>query len=403
MVGIVVCNMDGFMVGIILVVLDGVIMQELRIILHKDMGDSIMTYPNLIIRLDYIEENAKSISSICGAKGIDVCGIVKGVHSEPKVAQAMLKGGVKQIGDARIGNLKRLKQAGIEVPLLLTRIPMLSEVEALVKYTDISLNSELKTIKEIDATCIKLRKKHKVVLMCDLGDLREGYIDQKSLIETALKIEAMQGVILAGVGTNLGCYGSIKPTCKNLNELVDIAGAIEHKIGRPLEIVSGGASSTLPLILEGCVPKGINHLRIGESILLARDLPDLWKVPLPGTHQDTVVIEAEIVELKRKPSHPIGEIFIDAFGNTPIYEDRGWETRAIVALGRQDFAMMDQLIPTDDEVELIGCSSDHLIVALPEQTVHEIGDVLQFEMYYGPMLFLSGADHIHKTYVTENL
>jgi len=362
-----------------------------------------MTYPNLIIRLDHIKENAKQITGYCRKSHIKVCGVVKGVHSEPKVANAMIQGGVEQIGDARIGNLKRLKESGIKVPLLLTRIPMLSEIEELVQHTDISLNSELKTVEAINSMCIKIGRKHKVVLMCDLGDLREGFIDQTVLVETALKIEAMQGVVLAGLGTNLGCYGSIKPTCKNLNELVVLAQTIESKINRKLEIVSGGASSTLPLILDGCVPQGINHLRLGESILLAKDLPDLWNVPLPGTHQDTVVVEAEIVELKRKPSHPIGEIFIDAFGNTPIYEDRGWQNRAIVALGRQDFAMMDQLVPVNKEIELIGCSSDHLIVSLPDISSHDVGDVLQFEMYYGPMLFLSGADHIHKTFVSENL
>ncbi len=119
---------------------------------------------------------------------------------------------------------------------------------------------------------------------------------------------------------------------------------------------------------------------------------------MPGTHQDTVLVEAQIVEMKRKPSHPIGDIFIDAFGNTPIYEDRGWETRAILALGRQDFAMMDQLIPKDKGLHLVGCSSDHLIVSIENTSKYEVGDVVQFEMFYGPMLFLSGAEHIQKTY-----
>ena len=403
MVGPHVCYMVGFMVGITLPLLDGVFIHLLCIILHNDTGGKTMTYPNLIIRLNYIKENAKHITNLCASNGVKVCGIVKGVHSEPKVAKAMVQGGVAQIGDARIGNLKRLKTSGVNVPLLLTRIPMVSEIEDVVQYADISLNSEIKTIQAINKICIQKNKKHAVVLMCDLGDLREGFIDPQKLLESSIEIEAMQGVTLAGLGTNLGCYGSIKPTCKNLGDLVDLAETIEEKIGRTLDIISGGASSSLPLLIDGCMPKRVNHLRIGESILLARDLPDLWKVPLPGTHQNTMVIEAEIVEIKRKPSHPIGDIFIDAFGNTPSYEDRGWETRAIVAMGRQDFAMMDQLLPLDQGIDLVGCSSDHLIVSISKERAYEVGDILQFEMYYGPMLFLSGADHIHKTYVTEIL
>jgi predicted amino acid racemase len=364
-----------------------------------EVGEIIMTYPNLVVRLDYIKENAHSIVSACDKKGISVCGIVKGMHSEPKVAQAMVSGGVRQIGDARLMNLKALSEAGVEVPLLLTRIPMLSEVEELVKHVDISLNSEMKTVSAIDQACIEQEKAHKVVLMCDLGDLREGYFDKEELIKNAIQIEEMKGAELAGIGTNLGCYGSIKPNCENLTDLVKLAGEIEARIGRTLEIVSGGATSSLPLVFEERIPKGINHLRIGEAILLARDLPDIWKVELPGTHMDTVKIEAQIVEIKKKPSYPVGEIFIDAFGNRPHYEDRGWETRAILALGRQDFAMMDQLIPCDDSIKLVGCSSDHLIVSLQETAEYAVGDILAFEMYYGPMLFLSGADHIRKTFV----
>jgi len=360
-------------------------------------------YPNLIVRLDYIEDNAREISSRCRCENVGVCGIVKGMHSAPEVAKAMIRGGVSQIGDARLGNLKNLKMAGIDLPLLLTRIPMPSEVDALIESADISLNSEMTTIKAIDEACIKQNLHHKIVLMCDLGDLREGFIEKEELIQSAIEIENMSGVILAGVGTNLGCYGAVKPTINNLNDLVELAGIIENYIGRSLEIISGGATSTLPMVYEGILPKGVNHLRIGEGILLARDLPDIWNVELPGTHKDTVLIEAQIVELKRKPSHPIGEIFIDAFGNTPEYEDRGWETRAILALGRQDFAFMEQLIPRNEEIKLIGSSSDHLIVTVPEASNYSVGDVMEFEMYYGPMLFLSGADHIHKTFVNDQL
>lgn len=221
-----------------------------------------MNYPNLIIRLDYIKENAKAVADACKKKDISVCGIVKGLHSDPKVAQAMLEGGVDQIGDARIGNLKRLKDAGVKASTLLTRIPMPSEVADMIQVADISLNSELKTIQAIDRACLDMGLNHKIVLMYDLGDLREGFISKAELLQTALQVEGMKGVELAGVGTNLGCYGSIKPTRKNLSELVDLATTIEKKIGRKLEIVSGGATSSLPLVYDDDMPKGVNHLRL---------------------------------------------------------------------------------------------------------------------------------------------
>lgn len=355
-------------------------------------------YPNLIYKLGHIEDNAKYINNLCTDHDITLCGVVKGVHSDPEISKTFVRTGISQIGDARIGNLKRLKKLGLDVMLFLTRLPMPSEIHELINHVDISLNSEISTIRQINLLCREKDIHHKIILMCDVGDLREGIMDHETLINAALEIELMSHVELSGIGTNLGCYGSIKPTSTNLGILVELAERIESRIERKLDFISGGATSSLPLLLEGQMPDRINHLRIGEGILLARDLPSLWNVKLEGSRIDTMVIEAQIVELKRKPSHPIGEIFIDAFGGRPQYEDRGYEMRAILALGRQDFVFFDQLIPIDQNVNMIGSSSDHLIVSLPDDTHYSVGDVMQFEMFYGPMLFLSGADHVNITY-----
>ena len=56
---------------------------------------------------------------------------------------------------------------------------------------------------------------------------------------------------------------------------------------------------------------------------------------MPGTRQDTVKLVAEVIELKRKPSMPIGKIGKDAFGNTPVFEDKGIRLRAILAVGNR--------------------------------------------------------------------
>ena len=124
-----------------------------------------------------------------------------------------------------------------------------------------------------------------------------------------------------------------------MNELVSIAEAVESAIGRKLEIISGGATSSYPLVLEGAMPPRINHLRIGEGILLAYDLKEIWGLDMSGMRQDVFTLKAEVVEVREKPSHPVGEIFIDCFGRKPEYEDRGIRKRAILAMGKLDFAL----------------------------------------------------------------
>ena len=129
----------------------------------------------------------------------------------------------------------------------------------------------------------------------------------------------------------------------------------------------------------------IYNLRVGEGILLNRDLPDLWTVSVLNLHQQTFILKAQVIEIKDKPSYPIGESCIDAFGHLPVYTDRGIRKRAILAVGRQDFGMHDKLIPLLDGVEIIGSSSDHLIIDTENcKEKINVGDILEFDIYYAP-------------------
>ena len=149
---------------------------------------------------------------------------------------------------------------------MLIRIPMFNEINELVKFASVSLNSELETLNMIQKECELQGKKHKVILMLDLGDLREGVFDEEEFINLAEYVENnLKDVELYGVGTNLGCYGSIRPTEENLGRLCEIAEIIESKINRRLDMISGGATSSLPLLIDGKMPKRVNNLRIGEG------------------------------------------------------------------------------------------------------------------------------------------
>jgi len=360
-----------------------------------------LKYPLLEVNLKKLYENVKYTVDLCNSLEISVAGVVKGFNGLPNAVEQFVEGGCKYIAHSRMDQIIKLKQYGVNLPLMLLRIPMFSEIDELVNYVDISLNSELETLKRIERQCKILNKTHKVILMFDLGDLREGLINEEEFIELALYVENnLNYVELYGIGTNLGCYGSIKPTETNLGRLCHIAEIIENKINRKLDIISGGATSSLPLILEGKMPKRINNLRIGEGVLLARDLEDFWGYDMSNFHKDAFVLKAQIVEIKQKPSHPIGEIFIDAFGNKPSYEDKGIRKRALLAVGKQDFAFHHSLLPKNKNIEIVGSSSDHLIVDIENcKDNYKVGDIISFDLYYPNLLYLSGSDGINKVFV----
>lgn len=354
-------------------------------------------YPNLVIDMKKILNNSKIIVKLCKDNGVDIACVVKGFNGIVEVAEQMSKSGCKQIASSRINQLKDLKSKNIDIETLLLRIPMFSEINETIRYADISLNSQIETLEKLNEAALKSNIKHKVILMKDLGDLREGIFNKDEFIKLAFYVETeFKGLILEGIGSNLSCYGSIIPTEKNLNELVECAESIEKLINRKLKYISGGATTTLPLLNRGKLPKRINHLRVGESIICAQDLPLYWDTNIEGLEKGTFVIETQIIEIQRKPSYPLGEKCVNAFGESPEYLDKGLRLRAITALGNRDVGSYTSLIPLDEGVELVGASSDHLILDIENSTEkYSIGDVLCFEMYYQGVLFASDRNLVN--------
>jgi len=240
------------------------------------------------------------------------------------------------------------------------RIPPLSETDEIVRSVDISLNSELSVIRSLSRAAEEHGLVHNVILMIDLGDLREG-LWPEDVLPAARETLELPNLKLKGVGTNLTCYGGVIPTEKNMLQLVDWAHRIEDTFGVKIETISGGNSSSLPLLKKGNMPKEVNHLRIGEALMLGRET--VHRSPWPGTSQDAFLLEAELIELKKKPSVPIGETGEDAFGKTPTFEDKGRILRGILNIGREDVDV-EGLQPVAPQQRILGASSDHLLVDL---------------------------------------
>lgn len=350
-------------------------------------------YPKLVINLKKLEDNARLLAGLCFAENIEPVGVTKVTCGDPKVARAMLAGGIRVLAESRLENARRLREAGIDAPLLLLRLPMPSQADGVVKLFQTSLNSELATIRALDAAAGRAGLLHKVILMIDLGDLREGIMPDQ-LEETVRGIIPLKNIRLLGLGTNLTCYGGVIPTRENLGQLLEYNRRAQTIYTRPLPVISGGNSSSLPLLLAGRLPP-VTQLRLGESIVLGRET--VARQPLAGAHLDCFQLQAEVIELRQKPSVPIGEIGQDAFGGTPVFTDRGEHLRAILALGRQD-VVVDGL-ETPPGVEILGASSDHLLLDVSEYPEPlKVGDVLTFTPGYGALLAAMTSPFVVKEY-----
>jgi predicted amino acid racemase len=347
----------------------------------------------ITIDIDKIEHNARAIVNLCQQHGIAVTGVTKGVCGHPEVAKAMLRGGVSSIGESRMENIHRLKAAGVHPLYMLLRLPPLSEVEDVVASVDISLNSEFSVLAGLSEAALRRGVPHDVILMVDLGDLREG-IWPDDLIPFVREALKLRGVQIVGIGANLTCLGGVIPSEENMARLVALAGEIEKTFGLTLRWISGSNSSGLELIATGRMPKPINHARIGEGILLGRET--IHRRPWPGTHQDAFLLHAEVLELKEKPSAPIGERSEDAFGELPVFENRGEIERAILNVGREDVDI-EGLTPIDPHLKIIGASSDYLILDVTEaKTRLHVGHEVTFAVNYSALLAAMTSHYVEK-------
>jgi predicted amino acid racemase len=351
--------------------------------------------PRLEVDLSKLAHNVRQIIEIFGSKGASVFGVTKGTCGDPKIANIYLNNGIEVIADSRLANLAKLRQSGITAPLLLLRSPGLNEAKAIVELADMSLQTEITTIEEIARCAIQNNTTHKIILMIELGDLREGLIPKEldAAVEQILKLD---GIELIGLGANLGCLGGILMDNRNMAELSRHAQNIEDRFGLELEYVSVGNSVVYSWIKDAEDVYRINNVRLGESILLGgRDLPEQ---KIPGLYLDVFTLVAEVIEAKTKPSIPWGKVFVDAFGNIPEFDDRGLIQRVILNVGRQDTSAQD-LIPRKD-IEIVGATSDHLILDAKKSGL-SVGDEIEFDMYYGALLAAMTSPYVKKCYVNN--
>lgn len=359
-------------------------------------------FPRLEISRSRLRHNMEEVISRCTAQGIQVCGVIKGCSGLPEVGQLFRDCGATQLASSRLEQIIRCRQAGVPGPYMLLRIPVLCELDDVARWCDYSLESERATLDALEEACARQEAVHKAVIMADLGDLREGFWDQDEMLDVCVHVERdLPHVELAGVGVNLGCYGSIQPTPENLGQLVHIARRVEDTIGRKLEIVSGGATSSFTLVHWGTMPEGINHLRIGEGILVSKDLQVDWGIhDMDYLRMDCMTLRAQIVEVKDKPTHPVGPIVVDCFCNRPTYEDRGIRRRAIAGIGRADVGDVMMLRPRTPGMTVVGGSSDHCILDVEDcHPCPRVGDVVDFDVIYLTMLYASAREDVAVKFV----
>ena len=332
---------------------------------------------------------------------IDWAVVTKLLCGQEDYIKEVIKLGVKEVCDSRVSNLATIKTLAPEVQTVYIKPPAQGNVEDIIRYADVSFNSESNTIKMLSEEAQRQGKTHKVTIMIELGDLREGIMGE-NLMNFYEKIFKLPNIEIAAIGSNLNCLHGVMPSADKLIQLVLYKQLIEAKFNRSIPWITGGTSVVLPLLMRHQLPDGINHFRVGEALYFGNDL--FTEGPVEGMQQDVFRLFSEIIEITRKPKVPIGPIAANPSGEVfeVNEEDYGKESyRAILDIGLLDISP-DYLIADDEGIEIVNASSDMLIVDLGDTPRnYKVGDELSFQLKYMGALRLLNSDYIEKKVTGE--
>lgn len=308
----------------------------------------------------------------------------------------LLQLGIKQVCDSRISNLKTIKAINPTIETIYIKPPAKRSVPNVVKYADISMNTEVETIRLLAAEAKKQGKIHKVIIMIELGELREGVMGD-DLVAFYADIFNIENIDVVGIGTNLSCLYGVLPNNDKLIQMSLYKQLIEAKFNKKIQYVSGGSSVTIPLIFQNLLPKGINHFRVGETLFLGTDVYN--NTALPNMHSDVFQLYAEIIELIEKPQVPMGEMGTNVDGISYEFDDAlvgQTSYRAIIDIGLLDVEEK-HIQAIDKNISFVGASSDMLVIDLGENKKnYKVGDLLKFKLDYMGTLRILNSRYIEK-------
>lgn len=311
--------------------------------------------------------------------------------------EELIRLGVTEIHDSRISNLKKIKKLNPSIQTVYIKPPSKRNIEKIVKYADISFNTEIYTIQLLSDESKRQNKIHGIIIMIEMGDLREGVLGEE-LLSFYEQVFSLPNIEIRGIGTNLNCLSGVMPTQDKLIQLSLYKQLIEAKFNVVIPWVSGGTSVAVPLLLKNARPMAVNHFRIGEALFFAKNL--FTGETFENMHNDVFKLYAEIIEITEKPNNPTGELGENVAGNTyEIDENVDLSQTSLRAI--LDFGLLDMqpqyLSPTDESITIIDSSSDMTVIDISNsKNKYQVGDLVSFDLQYMGALYLLNSNYIEK-------
>ena len=345
---------------------------------------------------DKLRHNFKFLDKIFKEQGKEWAIVTKLLCGNEFFLKELLDTGIQEVCDSRLSNLVRIKKLNPQVQTVYIKPPAKNNIPKVVKYADVSFNSESKTIELLSKEAVRQGRIHKVTIMIELGDLREGIMGE-TLIGFYEKVFKLPNIEVTAIGTNLNCLHGVMPSMDKLIQLSLYEQLIEIKFNKEIPWVTGGTSVVIPLLFKKQVPKAINHFRVGETLYFGNNL--FTGKRIRGMKDNVFRLYSQIIEITEKPRQPIGELAENPSGEVFELDPAEYgksSYRAILDIGLLDISP-DYLIPDDPGLEIINASSDMLIVDLGKtKRSYKVGKYISFKLKYMGALSLMNSKYVEK-------
>jgi len=346
-----------------------------------------------------LKENFEYLDNLFSKNNINWAVVAKLLCGNKTYLKELIDLGVSQICDSRIYNLKAIKSLKSDIETVYIKPPAKRSIKDIIKYADISVNTEFETIKLLSEEAQRQSKKHKIIIMIEMGELREGVM-RDDFISFYEKVFELPFIEVVGLGTNFTCLYGVLPNQDKLIQLCLYEQLIEAKFNKSIPFVSGGSSVVIPLIHMNTLPAGINHFRVGETLFLGTNVYN--NSTFDELNPDVFRLYAEIIEMTEKPMIPMGEMGVNVEGHSYEFDQNNVgksSFRAIIDLGLLDVDK-EHIFPKDDKLEFAGASSDMIVMELGDnEQNYKVGDLIEFELDYLGVLGILSSNYIEKKVV----
>lgn len=341
--------------------------------------------------------------------GADLCGVTKFCLGDPGMLKLCAEGGIKGIADSNAVNFfpenalakqnKRTKREKLVFPdhfhksLIKTRISDIRQWGSLPrnKRAHRLFISHRALLEEV--RCIPGDEKPEVVLIAEMGDLKEGLFPEEILSIN----KDFPDLPILGVSANFACLSGAVPSLPALKNLKNLACEIQSSRNLEAPFVSVGGTVMHSLMRQETPQKGLfQELRCGEGLFFGFD--SSGGGPVPGFETDTMTFYGEILEVAEKeiPAAKLQESALTALGDHAHERPPGQRKSAVLdfgILGADEF----NLFPFDSDTLFAGQTFDFTVLDITNSVLnYKPGDLFPFRVNYKAGSFLFMNPFIHK-------